>query len=75
MQDRAYRINQQRDVTVYRLIAVGMLEELIYMRQLCAPPPSCPMRSMVPVWLSVAWYRRLSMPVQTGPFAKADCCH
>ena len=37
-QDRAYRIRQQRNVTVYRLIAMGTLEELIYMRQLCASP-------------------------------------
>ncbi|KAK9838111.1 hypothetical protein WJX81_001965 [Elliptochloris bilobata] len=33
-QDRAYRIGQQREVSVYRLIASGTLEELIYMRQL-----------------------------------------
>jgi SNF2 family DNA or RNA helicase len=32
-QDRAYRIGQRRDVEVYRLIAVGTIEELIYARQ------------------------------------------
>ncbi|KAK9862888.1 hypothetical protein WJX84_009991 [Apatococcus fuscideae] len=33
-QDRAYRIGQARDVTVYRLISTGTVEELIYDRQL-----------------------------------------
>ena len=28
---------------MYRLIAMGTLEELIYMRQLCAPPHAVPM--------------------------------
>ncbi|KAI9348201.1 P-loop containing nucleoside triphosphate hydrolase protein [Obelidium mucronatum] len=32
-QDRAFRIGQQRDVSVYRLIAAGSLEEVIYGRQ------------------------------------------
>ena len=32
-QDRAYRIGQKRDVGVYRLIASGTLEELMYNRQ------------------------------------------
>jgi hypothetical protein len=32
-QDRAYRIGQQRNVTVYRLIAAHTLEEQIYLRQ------------------------------------------
>ncbi|ORY85097.1 P-loop containing nucleoside triphosphate hydrolase protein [Protomyces lactucae-debilis] len=32
--DRAYRIGQRRDVEVYRLIAVGTIEELIYARQI-----------------------------------------
>ncbi|KAK0547791.1 hypothetical protein OC845_003930 [Tilletia horrida] len=32
-QDRAYRIGQQRDVDVYRLIGSGSLEERIYKRQ------------------------------------------
>eukprot|EP00054_Salpingoeca_dolichothecata_P030851 m.254826 g.254826 ORF g.254826 m.254826 type:complete len:524 (+) comp26732_c0_seq31:2449-4020(+) len=33
-QDRAFRIGQTRDVTVYRLIAAGSLEELVYARQI-----------------------------------------
>ncbi|KAJ3289583.1 hypothetical protein HDU79_003937 [Rhizoclosmatium sp. JEL0117] len=32
-QDRAFRIGQTRDVSVYRLIAAGSLEEVIYGRQ------------------------------------------
>lgn len=32
--DRAFRIGQLRDVDVYRLVAAGCLEELIYKRQL-----------------------------------------
>lgn len=32
-QDRAYRIGQQRDVEVYRLISVGTVEEVVYARQ------------------------------------------
>jgi hypothetical protein len=36
MQDRAFRIGQKRDVMVFRLIATGTLDELIYMRQMCA---------------------------------------
>ncbi|KAJ3109129.1 hypothetical protein HK100_003336 [Physocladia obscura] len=32
-QDRAFRIGQSRDVSVYRLIAAGSLEEVIYGRQ------------------------------------------
>lgn len=34
-QDRAFRIGQRRDVAVYRLIAAGTLEEMIYTRQVC----------------------------------------
>lgn len=34
-QDRAFRIGQRRDVAVYRLIAAGTLEEMIYTRQAC----------------------------------------
>lgn len=33
-QDRAYRIGQRRDVSVYRLVSNGSLEELIYKRQI-----------------------------------------
>ena len=32
--DRAFRIGQLRDVSVYRLVAAGTIEELIYMRQM-----------------------------------------
>ena len=32
--DRAYRIGQQRNVHVYRLISIGSIEENIYMRQI-----------------------------------------
>ncbi len=32
-QDRAFRIGQRRNVAVYRLIAAGTLEEMIYTRQ------------------------------------------
>jgi hypothetical protein len=32
--DRAYRFGQLRDVSVYRLLGAGSLEELIYARQL-----------------------------------------
>eukprot|EP00803_Ostreobium_quekettii_P000740 evm.model.scf_636EXC.12 EVM.evm.TU.scf_636EXC.12 scf_636EXC:72695-73723(-) len=34
LQDRAFRIGQRRDVTVYRLIAAGTVEELVYTRQI-----------------------------------------
>jgi len=33
-QDRAFRIGQKRNVNVYRLVALGTLEELVYHRQL-----------------------------------------
>ncbi|GMH36245.1 hypothetical protein BSKO_04113 [Bryopsis sp. KO-2023] len=33
-QDRAFRIGQRRDVFVYRLIAAGTLEEIVYTRQI-----------------------------------------
>ncbi|KAH8693776.1 putative DNA excision repair protein [Talaromyces proteolyticus] len=33
-QDRAYRIGQQRDVEVFRLISAGTMEEIIYARQI-----------------------------------------
>lgn len=33
-QDRAYRIGQHEKVTVFRLVAKGTIEELVYMRQL-----------------------------------------
>jgi hypothetical protein len=33
-QDRAYRIGQQRDVTVYRLVGAHTIEELVYLRQI-----------------------------------------
>ncbi|KIJ36395.1 hypothetical protein M422DRAFT_179431 [Sphaerobolus stellatus SS14] len=32
-QDRAFRFGQRRDVSVYRLLSAGSLEELIYKRQ------------------------------------------
>ena len=32
-QDRAYRIGQQRDVRVFRLVSAGCIEEVIYLRQ------------------------------------------
>ncbi|KAJ7325348.1 hypothetical protein OS493_029896 [Desmophyllum pertusum] len=32
-QDRAYRIGQRRDVSVYRLISSGTIEEMMYLRQ------------------------------------------
>jgi SNF2 family DNA or RNA helicase len=32
--DRAYRFGQTRNVSVYRLLGAGSLEELIYARQL-----------------------------------------
>lgn len=32
-QDRAYRLGQRRDVHVYRLLATGTVEEMIYKRQ------------------------------------------
>ena len=32
--DRAYRWGQTRDVDVYRMIAAGSIEELIYIRQI-----------------------------------------
>ena len=37
-QDRAFRIGQRRDVNVYRLVAAGTLEEMIYTRQVSTPP-------------------------------------
>ena len=33
-QDRAFRIGQNRDIDVYRLVARGTIEELMYMRQI-----------------------------------------
>ena len=33
-QDRAYRLGQTRDVKVFRLIAAGCIEEVVYLRQL-----------------------------------------
>ncbi|TYZ66126.1 hypothetical protein PybrP1_009268 [[Pythium] brassicae (nom. inval.)] len=33
-QDRAYRIGQTRDVQVYRLVTLGTIEEMIYVRQI-----------------------------------------
>ena len=43
-QDRAFRIGQRRDVNVFRLVAAGTLEEMIYTRQVstlsyCTRPP------------------------------------
>lgn len=32
-QDRAYRLGQDRDVSVYRLVATGTIEETVYSRQ------------------------------------------
>ena len=37
-QDRAFRIGQRRDVNVYRLVAAGTLEEMIYTRQVSTLP-------------------------------------
>jgi hypothetical protein len=36
--DRAYRIGQQRDVRVYRLLTAGSVEEVVYARQVCTDP-------------------------------------
>lgn len=33
-QDRAFRFGQRRDVSVYRFLGAGSLEELIYRRQI-----------------------------------------
>ncbi|KAK9804888.1 hypothetical protein WJX72_010344 [[Myrmecia] bisecta] len=33
-QDRAFRIGQRRDMNVYRLVAAGTLEEMVYKRQI-----------------------------------------
>ncbi|KAJ5386239.1 DNA excision repair protein ERCC-6-like 2 [Penicillium cosmopolitanum] len=33
-QDRAYRIGQQRDVEVFRLVSAGTIEEIVYARQI-----------------------------------------
>ncbi|KAK9478913.1 P-loop containing nucleoside triphosphate hydrolase protein [Lipomyces japonicus] len=33
-QDRAFRLGQQRDVNVYRLISAGTIEEIVYARQI-----------------------------------------
>ena len=33
-QDRSYRLGQERDVAVYRLIATGTIEEQVYTRQI-----------------------------------------
>lgn len=33
-QDRAYRIGQQRDVEVFRLVSAGTVEEIVYARQI-----------------------------------------
>ena len=33
-QDRSYRLGQERDVAVYRLIATGTIEEQVYRRQI-----------------------------------------
>ncbi|GAB4813150.1 hypothetical protein N2152v2_000196 [Parachlorella kessleri] len=33
-QDRAFRIGQKRDVDVYRLVAAGTIEEMVYSRQI-----------------------------------------
>jgi len=32
--DRSFRLGQQREVQVYRLVSRGTLEEMMYMRQL-----------------------------------------
>ena len=32
--DRAYRLGQKRDVSVYRFVSTGTLEEVVYTRQL-----------------------------------------
>lgn len=32
--DRAYRLGSKRDVSVYRLISAGTLEEIVYSRQI-----------------------------------------
>ena len=32
-QDRAYRLGQLRDVSVYRLVTAGSIEETVYLRQ------------------------------------------
>ncbi|XP_054895824.1 DNA excision repair protein ERCC-6-like 2 isoform X3 [Poeciliopsis prolifica] len=39
--DRAYRIGQCRDVTVFRLISLGTVEEVIYLRQLYKQQLQC----------------------------------
>ncbi len=39
--ERAWRIGQKRDVTVYRLITSGTVEEKIYHRQVCACMRAC----------------------------------
>ena len=41
---RAYRIGQQRDVIVYRLITCGTVEEKIYRKQVTVPTSIAQMR-------------------------------
>ena len=65
-QDRSYRLGQERDVAVYRLIATGTIEEQVYTRQIYKQQQAALAVEVRPLWVpGRARRQRQSLPSMT----------